>query len=101
MARPPNQKYYGSTVVGEKGQIVVPAEARKAFNLSPGDKVMVFGHQFHGTILMMRADVVAEYVSRGLDQFGELARVLKEEDTSEESEAGPRPAAPVISDTVE
>ena len=101
MARPPNQKYYGSTVVGEKGQIVVPAAARKAFHLSPGDKVMVFGHEFHGTILVMRADVVAEYVSRGLTQFGELARVLTEESVPEDEQPSPRPIAPIITDTVE
>jgi len=79
MVRPPNQKYYGSTVTGGKGQIVIPAEARKAFHLSPGDKVMVFGNEYHGRMIIMRADVVAEYVSRGLSEFGELARMLNDE----------------------
>lgn len=101
MARPPSQRYYGSTVVGEKGQIVIPAPARKAFNLCAGDRVMVFGHEFHGTILVMRADVVAEYVSRGLAQFGELARVLDEESPAEASIEEPVPASPIVADTVE
>jgi len=101
MAKPPSQKYYGSTIVGEKGQIVIPAPARKAFHLSAGDRVMVFGHEFHGTILVMRADVVAEYVSRGLTQFGELARVLSEEGVAEESPDEPVPASPIVADTVE
>jgi AbrB family looped-hinge helix DNA binding protein len=88
-------------VIGEKGQIVIPAEARKAFRLCAGEKVMVFGHEFHGVMTVMRADVVAEYVSRGLAQFGELAKVLNEETAAQSSESGPREAAPFLGDTVE
>jgi AbrB family looped-hinge helix DNA binding protein len=88
MLHPPNQKYHGSTVIGEKGQIVIPAEARKAFHLNPGDKVMVFGNEHHGRIIIMRADVVAEYVSRGLSEFGELARMLSDEPAAAPSGAG-------------
>lgn len=42
--RPPEgRKFYGSVTVSERGQIVVPAEARKDFNIKPGDKLLVFG----------------------------------------------------------
>ena len=101
MVRPPNQKYYGSTVVGEKGQIVIPAAARKAFRLSPGDKVMVFGQEFHGTMIIMRADVVAEYVSRGLSAFGELARLLSENSEEQGEEPSPRSVGPIATDLTE
>jgi len=101
MPRPPNQRYYGSTVIGEKGQIVIPAGARKAFHLAPGEKVMVFGHEFHGVMTVMRADVVAEYVSRGLAQFGELAKVLNEDGAAQDGESERRDAAPFVGDTVE
>lgn len=35
--------FYGSVTVGEKGQIVVPAEARQSLKLKKGEKLMVFG----------------------------------------------------------
>ena len=35
--------FYGSTTVGEKGQVVIPAEARTAMKLKKGDKLLVFG----------------------------------------------------------
>jgi AbrB family looped-hinge helix DNA binding protein len=35
--------FYGSSTLGEKGQMVVPAEARTALNLKKGDKLLVFG----------------------------------------------------------
>lgn len=35
--------FYGTTVVGERGQAVIPQEAREALNLKKGDKLLVFG----------------------------------------------------------
>ncbi len=32
---------FGMTVVGERGQVVIPAEARKAFKINKGDKFLV------------------------------------------------------------
>ncbi len=40
---PQGRKFYGSVTVSERGQIVVPAEARKDFSIKPGDKLLVFG----------------------------------------------------------
>lgn len=35
--------FYGTTTIGEKGQVVIPMEARKAMGLKSGDKLLVFG----------------------------------------------------------
>ena len=35
--------FYGTTTIGEKGQAVIPAEARKAMNIKKGEKLLVFG----------------------------------------------------------
>jgi AbrB family looped-hinge helix DNA binding protein len=43
MKPPEGKKFYGSVTVSERGQIVVPAEARKDFNIGAGDKLLVFG----------------------------------------------------------
>ncbi|MDD5045104.1 MAG: AbrB/MazE/SpoVT family DNA-binding domain-containing protein [Candidatus Omnitrophica bacterium] len=37
-----NGKFIGSTTVGGRGQVVIPAEARKFFNIKSGDKLVVF-----------------------------------------------------------
>ncbi len=48
MKHPSGHKHFygkhfsGSTTIGEKGQVVIPAEARKALNLKTGDKLLVF-----------------------------------------------------------
>jgi len=38
-----NKKFYGSTIIGEKGQVVIPKEAREDLKLKKGDKLLVFG----------------------------------------------------------
>jgi len=38
-----HKRFYGATTIGEKGQVVIPAEARKAMGLKSGDKLLVFG----------------------------------------------------------
>jgi AbrB family looped-hinge helix DNA binding protein len=37
------KSFYGTTTLGEKGQIVIPADARKKMKLEKGDRLLVFG----------------------------------------------------------
>jgi AbrB family looped-hinge helix DNA binding protein len=43
MKAPEGKKFYGAVTVSERGQIVIPADARKDFEISTGDKLLVFG----------------------------------------------------------
>ncbi|MEJ2740604.1 MAG: AbrB/MazE/SpoVT family DNA-binding domain-containing protein, partial [Dehalococcoidia bacterium] len=43
MNAPEGKKFYGSVTIGERGQIVIPVEARKDFGMKPGDKLLIFG----------------------------------------------------------
>lgn len=38
-----DRKLYGLATLGEKGQVIVPAEARRILKLKKGDKLLVFG----------------------------------------------------------
>ena len=38
-----HDEIYGTATVGERGQIVIPAGARRAYDINPGDKILVFG----------------------------------------------------------
>jgi AbrB family looped-hinge helix DNA binding protein len=42
-----SKKFYGKVPVGTKGQIVIPAEARKVINIKPGDNVIVISGPLH------------------------------------------------------
>ncbi|MDD5567685.1 MAG: AbrB/MazE/SpoVT family DNA-binding domain-containing protein [Candidatus Omnitrophica bacterium] len=42
-----SKKFYGKVPVGSKGQIVIPAEARKAMDIKPGDNVIIISGPPH------------------------------------------------------
>ena len=53
---PPKGKHlFGLVTVGDKGQIVIPAKARKLFDISPGDQVIVLGDEAQG-LAVLKAD---------------------------------------------
>ena len=37
------EQFYGTSTLGEKGQVVIPSEAREAMGLKKGEKLLVFG----------------------------------------------------------
>lgn len=53
---PPKGKHlFGVVTVGDKGQVVIPASARKLFNIKAGDKFVALGDETQG-IALMRAE---------------------------------------------
>ena len=38
-----HRKMFGTVTVNDKGQVVIPADARKEFGISPDSKLVVFG----------------------------------------------------------
>ncbi len=50
---PPKGKHmFGMVKVGDKGQIVIPAKARKVFRIEPGDNLIVLGDESQGLALI-------------------------------------------------
>ena len=43
---------FGLVTVGDKGQIVIPVQARRVFRISPGDQLMVLGDEERGLALV-------------------------------------------------
>ena len=44
----PEGKYAWTATVGEKGQIVIPKQARNIFNIKPGDTLLILGDEKRG-----------------------------------------------------
>ena len=54
---PPKGKHlFGMVTVGNKGQIVIPAKARKLFDISPGDQLVVLGDESQGMAILKAKD---------------------------------------------
>ena len=44
----PEGKYAWTATVGEKGQIVIPKQARDIFGIKPGDTLLILGDEKRG-----------------------------------------------------
>ncbi|MBQ3793957.1 MAG: helix-turn-helix domain-containing protein [Lachnospiraceae bacterium] len=49
---PKGKHLFGMVIVGDKGQIVIPAKARKLFDITPGVNLVVLGDENQGIALI-------------------------------------------------
>lgn len=52
MNPPEGKRFYGAITVSDRGQIVIPADARRDFNIQVGDKLLVLGDLEQGLALI-------------------------------------------------
>ncbi len=52
MEGPKGKHVFGLVKVGERGQIVIPKEAREIFNIRPGDQLMLIGDEESGLAIL-------------------------------------------------
>ena len=48
-------KYAWMVKIGEKGQLVIPKEARELFELLPGDEILVLGDKEKGIAILPKS----------------------------------------------
>ena len=56
-------KYAWMEKIGEKGQFVIPKEARELFDLQPGNEILVLGDEKRGLAILPK-EMQAEYIAR-------------------------------------
>lgn len=71
---------YGTTVLGARGQLVIPAEARKDLKLKPGDRLVIMG-QFDKVLGLIKADELSEFVELIMERINSknISREMKRE----------------------
>ena len=62
-------KFVGISKVGEKGQIVIPKEARDMFDIKPGDSVIVLCDKERG-IALLKADAIEDLTDKVFPKGG-------------------------------
>ena len=45
------RRVFGTAKVGDRGQIVIPKEARELFNIQPGNTLLILGEENKGLII--------------------------------------------------
>lgn len=59
LGKPRGKHIFGTAKVGEKGQIVIPKDARTLFDVKPGDTLLILGDERSG-IIVTRPDVIRD-----------------------------------------
>lgn len=86
----PIGKCLGSTTVGPRGQVVIPAKARKELSLGVGSRLLVFGHFGDKGLIFLKVEAVEELLnvmSRRLSEFAELVKESKAANTGKGRES--------------
>jgi AbrB family looped-hinge helix DNA binding protein len=60
---------FGTAKVGDRGQIVIPKEARNVFGIEPGDTLLILGDEKNG-ILVSKPDVIENIAEELLGKLG-------------------------------
>lgn len=71
--------FYGSATVGERGQLVIPAEARAELGIQPGDKMLIMRHPAHKGLMMFQIDAVREFLDEIQRMVAPADAVAREE----------------------
>lgn len=66
----PEGKYAWMVKIGEKGQFVIPKEARDLFDLQPGAEILVLGDKERGLAILPK-EMQTEFITRIFSQMGE------------------------------
>ena len=60
------RRVYGTAKVGDRGQIVIPKEAREFFNIRPGDTLLILGEEDTG-LIVSRPEVLSDIANQIFD----------------------------------
>lgn len=82
-------KFFGSTTVGDRGQIVLPVELRKKYQIKTGDKLLVIGmpseeKSGYEHIMLLKAEVLSRVLNLMETQQSAIKKILDEEEKKSE-----------------
>ena len=60
------KRVFGTAKVGDRGQIVIPKEARELFGIQPGDTLLIVGEEETG-LIVSRPEVLSNLATQIFD----------------------------------
>ena len=58
-----SRRVFGTAKVGDRGQIVIPKEARELFNIKPGDTLLILGEKETG-LIVSRPEILSDIANK-------------------------------------
>ena len=69
--------FYGSTTVGERGQIVLPAKLRKDFQINKGDKLLVMVDHHRSRITLINPETMNKFLDMMSENINKMKSKIK------------------------
>ena len=69
---------FGTAVLGPRGQLVIPVEARKELDIDTGSKLLVFGHFGGRGLIFIKAEAAEEMLNVMSSRLDEVAKLVQE-----------------------
>ena len=70
-------KLYGAVTTGERGQVVIPAEARRDLDITPTTKLLVFGDQSRRALILTKAESLTEFLANAMIVLSRYEQMLQ------------------------
>jgi AbrB family looped-hinge helix DNA binding protein len=71
-------KIFGTTSMGERGQVVIPSEAREELAIKTGEKFVVFGDARKGTVILVKSEIMNKFANFFFNKSKRFDRIAKE-----------------------
>jgi len=68
---------FGTAVLGPRGQLVIPVEARKELGIDTGSKLLVFGHFGGRGLIFIKAEAAEGLLNIMSSRLDEVAKLVK------------------------
>lgn len=69
-----SQRVFGTAKVGDRGQIVIPKEARDLFHIQPGDTLLILGEENKG-LIVSRPELLSDLADQIFDSGKKEANI--------------------------
>ncbi len=79
-------KLFGIVTVGERGQVVIPAEAREALGIDAGDKLLVFRKENAEVLLLAKPDDFERHFQQITEHLASVRSIITSAKSKKEHE---------------
>ena len=76
-------KFYGAVTVGERGQIVITAEARRELTIPAGTKLLAFGNTDEHALMFIKVEYMTEFITAFSTLVSKFEQTMKNAETHE------------------
>lgn len=71
--------FYGSVTIGERGQVVVPSDAREELGLKPGDKLLAFKAPMGEGVVLAKPEAFEKHLADMNQHINSMRQRVKKE----------------------